>query len=68
MDHPPKTEYGYLLELYKHLSLFDPFTSTFRFLTEWERNEIMLKIERLQRTLQEVMPKVQDREAQFDVK
>lgn len=64
MDHTPKTEYGYLLELYAHLSLFDPFTSTFTFLNESERREIMLTIGVLQRKLQEVMPQVQDREAQ----
>lgn len=63
MDHPPKTEYGYLLELYAHLALFDPFTSTFTYLSESERREIMLTIGVLQRKLQNVMPQVQDREA-----
>lgn len=59
----PKTEYNFLLGFYLHLSTFDPFTSTFRFLDEAERKEIMLTISVLQRKLQEVMPKVQDREA-----
>jgi hypothetical protein len=65
MDHhqPPKTEYGYLLELYAHLSLFDPFTSTFTYLSASERKEIQLTISVLQRKLQEIMPRVQDREA-----
>lgn len=60
---PAKTEYDYLLGLYLNLSVFDPFTSTFTFLTATERQEIMLTISVLQRKLQEVMPKVQDREA-----
>lgn len=60
---PPKTEYDYLLGLYLQLSVFDPFTSTFTFLHQSERQEIMLTIGVLQRKLQEVMPKVQDREA-----
>lgn len=68
MDHPPKTEYGYLLELYAHLALFDPFTSTFSFITGGERAEIMFTIRVLQRKLQEVMPRVQDREASADAK
>lgn len=64
MDHlSTKTEYDFLLGFYLHLSVFDPFTSTFRFLHENERNELMLTISVLQRKLQEVMPKVQDREA-----
>lgn len=62
-QHPPKTEYGYLLEFYAHLALFDPFTSTFSYLSEVERREIQLTISVLQRKLQQVMPKVQDREA-----
>lgn len=62
MDRP-KTEYDYLLGFYLQLSVFDPFTSTFQFLHSSERQEIMLTIGVLQRKLQEVMPKVQDREA-----
>lgn len=58
-----KTEYDFLLGFYLHLSVFDPFTSTFKFMTATERQEIMLTISVLQRKLQEVMPKVQDREA-----
>lgn len=58
-----KTEYDYLLGFYLNLSVFDPFTSTFVYLTASERQEIMLTISVLQRKLQEVMPKVQDREA-----
>lgn len=58
-----KTEYDFLLGFYLHLSVFDPFTSTFKFLTATERQEIMLTIGVLQRKLSEVMPKVQDREA-----
>jgi hypothetical protein len=57
-----KTEYDYLLGFYLQLSVFDPFTSTFRYLNAPERQEIMLTISVLQRKLQEVMPKVQDRE------
>lgn len=57
-----KTEYEFLLGFYLHLSVFDPFTSTFQFLHQPERQEIMLTIGVLQRKLQEVMPKVQDRE------
>lgn len=60
---PAKTEYDYLLGFYLSLAVFDPFTSTFRFLTPTERQELMLTIGVLQRKLQEVMPKVQDREA-----
>lgn len=60
---PAKTEYEYLLGVYLQLSVFDPFTSTFTFLRPSERQEIMLTIRVLQRKLQEVMPKVQDREA-----
>lgn len=63
MDIKSKTEYDFLLGFYLHLSVFDPFTSTFRFLTSSERQEVMLTISVLQRKLQEVMPKVQDREA-----
>lgn len=59
----PKTEYDYLLGFYLYLSVFDPFTSTFTFLRQEERKEIMLTIGVLQRKLQAVMPKVQDREA-----
>lgn len=58
-----KTEYNYLLGFYLHLATFDPFTSTFKFLSDSERTEIMLTIGVLQRKLSEVMPKVQDREA-----
>lgn len=58
-----KTEYDFLLGFYLHLSVFDPFTSTFKFLTLSERQEVMLTISVLQRKLQEVMPKVQDRQA-----
>lgn len=57
-----KTEYNYLLGFYLHLATFDPFTSTFTCLTQTERQEIMLTVGVLQRKLQEVMPKVQDRE------
>lgn len=57
-----KTEYDYLLGFYLNLSVFDPFTSTFTHLYPSERQEIMLTISVLQRKLQEVMPKVQDRE------
>lgn len=59
----PKTEYDFLLGFYLHLSVFDPFTSTFTFMTASERQEAMLTISVLQRKLQEIMPKVQDREA-----
>ena len=58
MEHPPKTEYGYLLEFYAHLSLFDPLTSTFTYLSASERKEVLLTISVLQRKLQEVMPQV----------
>lgn len=57
-----KTEYDFLLGFYLHLSVFDPFTSTFKYMTPTERQEIMLTISVLQRKLQEVMPRVQDRE------
>lgn len=60
---PAKTEYDFLLGFYLHLSVFDPFTSTFQFVTAPERQELMLTISVLQRKLQEIMPKVQDREA-----
>lgn len=63
MDIKAKTEYDYLLGFYLGLSVFEPFTSTFTFLTPSERQEIMLTISVLQRKFQEVMPKVQDREA-----
>lgn len=59
----PKTEYDYLLGFYLHLSVFDPFTSTFVHLRDIERREVMMTISVLQRKLQEIMPKVQDREA-----
>ena len=59
---PSKTEYDYLLGFYLQLSVFDPFTSTFTYLHQHERQEIMLTISVLQRKLQEIMPKVQDRE------
>lgn len=62
MNLTAKTEYDFLLGFYLHLAVFDPFTSTFTFLTATERQEIMLTIGVLQRKLQEVMPKVQDRE------
>lgn len=58
-----KTEYDYLLGLYLNLSVFGPFTSTFTYLTPSERQEIMFTISVLRRKLQEIMPKVQDREA-----
>ena len=58
-----KTEYDYLLGFYLNLSVFDPYTPTFTYLTARERQEIMLTISVLQRKLSEVMPKVQDREA-----
>lgn len=59
----PKTEYDFLLGFYLYLSVFDPFTSTFSLLKQSERQEIMLTVSVLQRKLQEIMPKVQDREA-----
>ena len=59
---PAKTEYDYLLGFYLNLSVFDPFTSTFTYLQASERQELQLTISVLQRKLQEVMPKVQDRE------
>jgi len=58
-----KTEYDFLLGFYLNLSVFDPFTSTFTFLNASERQEVMLTVSVLQRKLQEIMPKVQDREA-----
>jgi len=58
-----KTEYDFLLGFYLSLAVFDPFTSTFNFLTATERQEVMLTISVLQRKLQSIMPKVQDREA-----
>lgn len=58
----PKTEYNFLLGFYLNLTNFDPMTSTFAFMTETERKEVMLTIGVLQRKLSEIMPKVQDRE------
>lgn len=58
-----KGEYDFLLGFYLHLSVFDPFTVTFKHLTPTERQEVMLTISVLQRKLQTIMPKVQDREA-----
>lgn len=58
-----KTEYNFLLGFYLQLATFDPMTSTFSFLKDSERQEVMLTISVLQRKLREVMPKVQDREA-----
>lgn len=58
----PKTEYNFLLGFYLGLMSFDPMTSTFTFLNDTERKEILLTISVLQRKLFEVMPKVQDRE------
>lgn len=60
---PAKTEYDFLLGFYLHLAVFDPFTSTFKFMTASERQEVMLTISVLQRKLQEIMPRVQDKEA-----
>jgi hypothetical protein len=57
-----KTEYDFLLGFYLYLSVFDPFTSTFKVLQQSERQELLLTISVLQRKLQEIMPKVQDRE------
>jgi hypothetical protein len=57
-----KTEYDFLLGFYLYLSVFDPFTSTFTTLQQSERQELLLTISVLQRKLQEIMPKVQDRE------
>ena len=68
MDTSSKTEYDYLLGFYLSLAVFDPFTSTFTFLSASERQEVMLTISVLQRKLQEVMPKVQDREASANSK
>lgn len=58
-----KTEYNYLLVFYTNLATFSPMTSTFRFLEENEKKELNLTISVLQRKLSEIMPKVQDREA-----
>lgn len=58
-----KSEYDFLLGFFLQLSVFDPFTSTFTFITASERQEVMLTISVLQRKLQEIMPKVQDRES-----
>lgn len=60
---PAKTEYDYLLGVYLQLSVFDPFTSTFKFLHGPEREKLMMIIKALQKELQMTMPKVQDREA-----
>lgn len=57
-----KTEYNYLLGFYLHLATFDPFTSTFTYLTAPERQEIMLTIGVLEQKLKDIMPRVQDRE------
>lgn len=57
-----KTEYDFLLGFYLHLSVFQPYTDTFEFITPTERQEIMLTISVLQRKLSEIMPRVQDRE------
>lgn len=59
----PKSEYNFLLGFYLNLMIFDPMTSTFTFLEETERKEVMLTIRVLQRKLNEIMPKAQDREA-----
>jgi hypothetical protein len=58
-----KTEYDFLLGFYLYLSVFDPFTSTFTIMQPSERQELMLTISVLQRKLQEIMPKIQDRES-----
>lgn len=58
-----KTEYNYLLVFYTNLAVFDPMTSTFKYLELNERKEINLTISVLQRKLSEIMPKVQDRES-----
>lgn len=63
MTNLPKTEYNYLLGFYLQLSNFDPMTSTFTYLKDAERKEILLTLSVLQRKLGEVMPQVQDREA-----
>lgn len=63
MEELAKTEYDYILGVYLQLSVFEPFTSTFVHLQPSERQEIMLTISVLQRKLQAIMPKVQDREA-----
>lgn len=59
----PKTEYNFLLGVYLSLMSFEPMTSTFTYLTETERREILLTISVLQRKLSDVLPKVQDRES-----
>jgi hypothetical protein len=58
----PKTEYNFLLGFYTGLTVFEPMTSTFTYLTEPERKEVLLTISVLKRKLEEVMPRVQDRE------
>jgi hypothetical protein len=63
MSNLNKTEYNYLLGFYLNLATFDPMMSTFNHLHESERKELTLTISVLQRKLQEIMPKVQDREA-----
>lgn len=60
---PAKTEYDYLRDFYLYLAVFDPFTSTFKFLYGPEREKLMMIIKALQKELQMTMPKVQDREA-----
>lgn len=50
----PKTEYNFLLGFYLNLMSFDPMTSTFTFLREPERREILLTISVLQRKLIDV--------------
>lgn len=59
----PKTEYNFLLGFYLSLTVFEPMTSTFAYLAESERREVLLTISVLKRKLEEIMPKVQDREA-----
>jgi hypothetical protein len=61
----PKTEYNFLLGFYLHLMSFEPMTSTFTFLEDAERRELLLTISVLKRKLSEIMPKVQDREAAY---
>lgn len=59
----PKTEYNFLLGFYLSLTVFEPMTSTFTYLAEPERREVLLTISVLKRKLEEIMPKMQDREA-----
>lgn len=58
----PKTEYNFLLGFYLNLTVFEPMTSTFAYLTQPERKEVLLTISVLKRKLEEIMPRVQDRE------